>query len=164
MTKLIQEVTVNCPLAQAGTQLMRFFGAHGNADGDVARIALRANVAPPGAPTLALERPVIATMQLHRNSGDMEPRFRIQWVPEDGGPYPLFSGELTVGGEDDYNSFRLKLIGAYEPPLGIAGAAFDAVAGRTIAQRAVYHLLWQIKTFIEAEFLATESAKIEHRA
>jgi hypothetical protein len=162
MTKLTQHTSVNCPLPQAAQRLESFFRAHGNAAGDTARIRLQANVAPPGAPEYTVERPVIATMQLRYVDGDMEPRYRIQWAPEGGGPYPLFAGELTIGGEDDYDSFRLTLSGAYEPPLGLAGAAFDAVAGHTIAERAASRLLAEIKTAIEAEFRSAERAKSEH--
>ena len=68
----------------------------------------------------------------------------IQWQPHDGGPYPVFHGVLSVE-EEGAGYCRLDLDGAYQPPLGFAGAVFDAVVGHRIAVSAARALLEEIK-------------------
>jgi hypothetical protein len=58
--------------------------------------------------------------------------WNVRWTPEGGGPYPDFTGELTVRQDGAKGPF-LELEGSYEPPLGYAGAAFDMLAGSRIA-------------------------------
>jgi hypothetical protein len=75
----------------------------------------------------------------------------IAWKPHDGGPYPIFRGTLSV--EDVGGNFsRLDLDGAYDPPLGIVGAAFDAVVGHRIAVAGARQLLEEIKNGMELAF------------
>ena len=150
MSTLSERVLVNCPLAQAAPRIVAFFRAHGNREGDTAQLMLRA---------AGLERSVIATMQARHLAADMAPRYRVQWAPEEPGPYPLFAGELVVEGADDYDVFWLVLEGRYEPPLGTLGKAFDAVAGRHIAASTAIDLLVRIKKEIEKLYTLDESAK-----
>jgi hypothetical protein len=75
----------------------------------------------------------------------------ILWQPHDGGPYPTFRGVLSVE-EEGGTHCRLDLDGSYEPPLGIAGAVFDAVVGHRIAVSAARTLLEEIKTGCELAF------------
>ncbi len=56
----------------------------------------------------------------------------VRWKPADGGPFPEFAGRLYVEESAD-GSRELVLEGEYEPPLGAAGRAFDAVVGMHIA-------------------------------
>ena len=58
--------------------------------------------------------------------------WKVRWTPEGGGPYPDFSGELSVR-QDALRGVVLELEGSYEPPLGYVGAAFDVIAGSRIA-------------------------------
>ncbi|HEY5340076.1 MAG TPA: hypothetical protein VIK27_03540 [Candidatus Aquilonibacter sp.] len=75
----------------------------------------------------------------------------IQWTRHNDGPYPIFRGILSVE-ESAGNFCRLDLDGSYEPPFGIAGAAFDAVVGHRIALAASRQLLREIKTGFELAF------------
>ena len=160
MSHLEQRLSVACPLAQAGVRLAEFFKAHGNANGDTARLSLRVSVNVPGIRTpVALRRAVIATLQKHSLPADMAPRYRVQWAPENGGPFPLFAGEILVEGGDDYNSFILYLQGDYTPPLGIAGAGFDYVIGNHVAHNTAADLLHNVRDFIEKAFSASEANK-----
>ena len=160
MSHLEQQVTVTCPLAQAAMRLRHFFREQGNRDGDTARLGLRIELGIPGIPTqLSLERAVIATIRPQRLALDMEPRYSVQWTPEEPGPFPLFSGELVVESTDDYDSFGLRLSGRYTPPLGLVGQGFDIAMGNHVAQAAASDLLHRIKDAIERDFQADEAGK-----
>jgi hypothetical protein len=160
---LDQHVIITCPLAQAATRLAAFFRSHASsdadADADVVRLALHVKADIPLVRSIEFERPVIATIVAHRISGDMEPRFRIDWAPQQPGPFPVFSGELVVEGTEDYDAFTLRLIGDYTPPLGAIGQGFDATVGHHIAQATGRDLLGQIRSAIEHDFVTAEADK-----
>lgn len=82
----------------------------------------------------------------------------LHWHPQ-GGPYPDFDGQLTVRADEDYSSCALELRGTYEPPGGIAGAAFDAIVGSRIATATARELLTAIGRDIEARYDREEAAK-----
>lgn len=160
MSQLDAQTSVACPLAQAAPRLIAFFRKHGNDEGDVARLTLEINVTAPGLPLpLTLARSVVATIQAASRPADMTPRFRVQWAPEPPGPFPLFAGELYVGGSDDYESFRLRLSGSYTPPYGLLGEGFDVVLGNHIAQLTASDLLRSIKRSVERAFEDDEARK-----
>ena len=76
----------------------------------------------------------------------------IEIRPHGGGPYPVLKGTLTAE-DDGPNYCRLELDGAYDPPLGVGAAVFDAVVGHSIAVAAIRHLLGEIKLAFEYAFL-----------
>jgi hypothetical protein len=84
--------------------------------------------------------------------------WRIHWKPQ-GGPYPEFEGELTVRADETYETSRLELRGSYSPPGGIAGAAFDVVAGGRIASATAQALLRHIGDEMEEHYQRDEEAK-----
>jgi uncharacterized membrane protein len=84
--------------------------------------------------------------------------WRIRWKPQSG-PYPEFEGELTVRADETYETARLELRGSYRPPGGIAGAAFDLVAGGRIASATAQALLRRIGDEMEAHYQHDERAK-----
>ena len=75
------------------------------------------------------------------------------------GPFPLFAGELQVENAEDYDAFWLVLDGSYEPPFGIAGAAFDRIVGVRIATICARNLLAHIAETIESHYGADEARK-----
>jgi hypothetical protein len=83
----------------------------------------------------------------------------VHWTPEGGGPYPDFDGALIVRADENYTSAILELDGAYRPPLGAAGAVFDAVLGSKIASITAQALLAGIATEIEQRYRREEDAK-----
>ncbi len=77
----------------------------------------------------------------------------IGWGPHDGGPYPVFTGTLSV--EQIGTTFsRLDLDGTYAPPMGIAGAMIDAVVGHRFAVSGARSLLNDIKNGLETAYRA----------
>lgn len=73
--------------------------------------------------------------------------FDISWHPVSG-PYPTFHGRLYAL-RGDAHSCRLEIDGSYEPPGGVAGAAFDAILGRRIASESIKDLLLRFKAGFE---------------
>jgi hypothetical protein len=84
--------------------------------------------------------------------------WRIHWKPQSG-PYPEFEGELTVHADETYETSRLELRGSYRPPGGIAGAAFDFVAGARIASATAQALLRRFGDQMEERYQHDERAK-----
>jgi hypothetical protein len=74
----------------------------------------------------------------------------VSWTPKDGGPYPRFSGTLSVA-EDGAGWSRIEIDGSYRPPFGIAGAVFDAAVGQRIAQATASELLAELKRQLLAQ-------------
>lgn len=160
VSHLDKAVIVKCPLAQAALRLRQYFRDHGNTDGDTMKLTLGIDVPVPGSTApVAVKRGVIATIQAHHLSADMAPRYRVQWAPEVPGPLPLFAGELVVGGDDDFDSFSLRLSGTYTPPLGIFGKGFDLAIGHRIAIATADDLLHNIQRAIERDYRADEARK-----
>jgi hypothetical protein len=73
----------------------------------------------------------------------------VSWAPKDGGPYPVFTGRLTVA-DDGVGWSRIDLDGTYKPPFGVLGAAFDAAVGHRIAVATAAELLAQLKRILSA--------------
>jgi hypothetical protein len=95
---------------------------------------------------LRIERDV----EFHLKSKPAYPGYKlldVSWAPKDGGPYPTFTGTLSVA-EDAAGWSRLEIDGTYSPPFGIAGAAFDAAVGHRIAQGTVTELLAELKRIL----------------
>ena len=160
MSHVEQSLSVACPLAQANVRLGHYFRSVGNRDGDTLKFTLIVGIDIPGfAKSVNLSRSVIATVQRKQLPGDMAPRYRVQWAAEVPGPFPLFSGELLVEGEEDYDSFSLRLTGGYTPPLGMLGGGFDAVLGKRLAAATAEDLLRRIREVIEHDFRADEARK-----
>ncbi|MGP6157276.1 MAG: hypothetical protein ACLPYS_07175 [Vulcanimicrobiaceae bacterium] len=160
MTKLSERMLMDAPLAQAGARVSSFFRLHTQDGEEAAQLALRFNVDIPGlSKPVALKKTVVATFVPEHRPGDMVPRYRVTWTPKDGGPFPSFNGELNVDGDQDYDRFWLILEGNYEPPGGLVGEAFDAIAGHAIASATARDLLERIRAGVEAEFQKAEEAK-----
>lgn len=149
MTKIATRRHVAAPLGSAGRFMQGYLDDHPGPNG-AARIVLHA---------IGLERAATVSLTPAHRPQDMEPRYAVHWGAEAGGPYPIFDGVLAVGGADDYNSFSLDIEGTYEPPLGLAGKAFDVVLGQRIADATLGALLAEIQVSIEARFQAEEAAK-----
>ncbi|MGA7571436.1 MAG: hypothetical protein WCC70_02130 [Candidatus Aquilonibacter sp.] len=84
--------------------------------------------------------------------------WNVHWEPVSG-LYPVFDGTLTIRADESYASAILELSGAYEPPLGLAGMAFDAVLGQRIAHETARELLRKLAATIEKQYQVTENEK-----
>jgi hypothetical protein len=142
MTEIADDVTVECASTDAASYLADFFeevGAPGG--GAVLTLSIEFGDA-------SIRRDVIAKLTAPKGS----PGFRemgVTWTPKDGGPFPDFEGTLTLS-DQSANSSKLTLSGHYGVPGGIAGAAFDAVVGRHMANASLRELLLTLKNAIEA--------------
>jgi hypothetical protein len=150
MSALSAKQTVAAPLPSAARLLQTYLEAQPSRNGGGVRILLRAH---------GLEQPAIVTLTPAHRPQDMAPRFAVHWEAEGDGPYPVFDGILTIEGGDDYDVFRLALEGTYQPPLGIAGKAFDLIVGNRIADQTAAELLADIAGVMEARFANEEAAK-----
>src|SRR5271156_3354802 len=122
MSEVHEYTSVRCPFEAVPKYLEEYFNRHGGRDGVGARVDL---MAPLG--DVYLERNVIASL-VPKHGYPGYDCFSIGWEPEGGGPYPTFSGSLSVSPESGAYS-RIDLDGSYVPPGGPIGAAFDAALG-----------------------------------
>jgi hypothetical protein len=153
---------VACPVAQAPQFLERFFADY--AVDDAAVLALRVPIVLPGLPLLMLARDCVIRLTRVHDEGAMIASYAVEWAPVAGGPFPRFTGRLSLPNADDYESCFIALDGAYEPPLGALGEAFDRTIGRAIAESTGRDLLQRIGTFMEQSSRSVETAKANKRA
>jgi len=144
MTTIHEFLTVLCPFDQISKAAAAYVASLPSDDGKPV-VALRAKVN-----DITIERKADLVLKHARAYPGYE-IMDIEWRPHDGGPYPVFRGTLSV--EDEGGNFsRIDLDGAYAPPLGVAGAMFDAVVGHHIATEVAKQLLGEIKMGFELAF------------
>jgi hypothetical protein len=144
MSQIHESLTVLCPFDQVPKAAEAYLASLPVEDG-TAVVPLRLSIG-----DLIVERRADLKLTHSRDY----PGFavmEISWSPHGGGPYPVFVGTLSAE-EEGGNFCRLDLDGAYMPPLGIAGAVFDAVVGHQIAVGVARQLLDEIKTGIQLAF------------
>jgi hypothetical protein len=159
MAEVYDSVSVHCPYERIPDYLIAYFRRLGAVNGAHATLALKVPVA-----DLAVEREVIATVSPRPGHRRYE-ALNLTWTPKDGGPYPSFTGGVSIR-RQDRTSATLELAGTYEPPYGVVGHAFDATLGRRIAATAVRTLLATLKRELEAAYRsdaeAVEAATLPH--
>jgi len=155
MTSLLQRQTVPCPYGMARKFLE--IELVGGADEPSVRWTLRIGPVP-GAFELAKD--VDVTVTRGHDPLHFDQPWNLEWTPHAGGPYPSFSGTLTVRADEDWNAARLELIGSYDPPFGPAGLIFDAIAGTRIARATAKTLLADISRRLLARYGASEARKV----
>jgi len=164
MSDLHQRTFVTCPPTAAQNYIARYFETkraegHSGPD-DPIRLALRAPVSLLALQTeIMLRRDVVVTVLPLADAGGDLARMSVEWEPAGGGPFPRFRGTLVASNDEGYESFSLVLDGAYEPPLGAGGAAFDAALGHRIAIATARNLLSDVRDGIEKAYAATEYSK-----
>ncbi len=158
-SSLRQMTLVSCPTAQAEKRVEAFLKENGAVNGHVARIPFGFDLmASDGAGSLHVGHGVALDVTIDSKPGNLDATFKVEWKSSDGGPYPSFHGQLAIENED-YDSFWLALRGTYQPPFGLLGSVFDAVAGRRIAAQSAREFLATMASSIEAGFQADEAAK-----
>jgi hypothetical protein len=138
MSTIHDYTTVACPFDEVPDRLYAHF------DGGDATLPLRVLIG-----DLKVERDV----DFHLKTKPAYPGYKlldVSWTPKDGGPYPAFTGTLSIA-EDAVGWSRIELDGSYRPPFGLAGAAFDATVGHRIAQGTATELLAEIKRILAAQ-------------
>jgi hypothetical protein len=153
MSVLREELYVKCPVNQARLHLDTFFRERPT-------LALRVPLAIPGLKSGSLMQKdvTVSIERLHAPFESFED-FSVTWEAVGGGPFPRFTGRLTVKGDEDYDSFRLVLEGTYDPPLGAAGEAFDVLVGHWIAIATSRDLLERVREVVETAYRALEVEK-----
>jgi hypothetical protein len=149
---------VSCPTAQAAKRVEAFLEQSGVVEGHVARIPFGFDLMAEGSGSLHVQHTVSLDVTVASKPGNLDATFKVEWKPSEGGPYPTFHGELEIENED-YDSFWLELRGTYQPPFGMFGTLFDALAGRRIAAQSAREFLAKMASSIEAGFQADEAAK-----
>jgi len=137
MSTIHDFTTVACPFDDVPDRLEAYFA------GGAAVLPLRVKLG-----DLKIERDV----EFHLKSKPAYPGYKlldVSWSPKDGGPYPAFTGTLSVA-QEAVGWSRLEIDGTYHPPFGIAGAAFDAAIGHRIAQGTASELLAELKRILVA--------------
>jgi hypothetical protein len=158
-TSLRQMTLVSCPTAQAAKRVEAFLEQNGVVKGHVARIPFGFELmGPAGSGSVRVQHGVALDVTIDSKPGNLDATFDVDWKSSEGGPYPSFHGQLAIENED-YDSFWLALRGTYQPPFGLLGSAFDAIAGRRIAAQSAREFLAKMASSIEAGFQADEAAK-----
>ena len=157
MTTLRRKRTIRCPYVRAIAYFDRYLSGLPAADGSDARVLrLRAPLSALGLPDgLALDRDVDARFATSEEPRGLEHGVSVEWMPRGGGPYPSFHGALSIVA-DTPKSSDVVLDGAYEPPLGAVGQAFDAAVGKRIADATADELLRVIADRIENDYMTEE--------
>ncbi len=89
-------------------------------------------------------------------------RYSIGWdagLTARGLPTPSFAGTLTLSAGEDYGETVLQLDGAYDPPGGPVGRAFDELMGRRIAHGTLAALLGGVGDMLREAHDRIEAAK-----
>jgi hypothetical protein len=107
----------------------------------------------------ALEKNVLVRYERGRDPLHFDEPWNVYWTPEGGGPYPDFSGQLTVRAHESYRGAVLELQGDYVPPFGAVGRAFDMVVGAKIAAATARTLLQHIGISMEERYRREEAVK-----
>jgi hypothetical protein len=154
MSKLYQRRYLKCPYKRAKELLGGALEAAATSgEAELLRLEL------PIAEGAAIGKNVLVSFERGSDPMHFDEPWNVRWEPSPGGIYPTFSGTLTIRADDTYDTSMLELTGSYEPPLGLAGAAFDALAGSRIAHGTARELLRRIGGTIEAQYDAGEAQK-----
>lgn len=155
MTHIYERLFLRCPYVRAREYLREALEAA--ADGkSVQTLPLTAPLTfVPG----TLEKNVLVRYERGSDPLHFDEPWNVYWTPEGGGPYPDFSGELTVRADESYRGALLELTGDYAPPFGAVGRAFDMVIGAKIASSTAKSLLRQIGDSMESRYHTEEAAK-----
>ena len=164
MTNLLERILVDVPLPQGGSRVVAYVREQESRHNGALQFPLCLSLPIPGlAKPLTIQKDVLVTFYAAPDLNDMKPHYRVAWEPRDGGPFPNFEGTFTIEGAEDYDRFWLVLSGSYEPPIGLVGGAFDALAGRFIARATARDLLGRIRDSVETAYELDEAAKVSRR-
>ena len=153
MTEVLIVDEVGCAAERVPAQLSEVLGSHPDGDG-LGNYRLEVpfeELGLPGIGEFARQVEVkLGKPESHPVFGSLtELRIPMSWeVPGHGG-FPSFDGFLEVTPLAQQRA-QLSVAGAYQPPGGPVGAAFDAVIGHRIADVTIRHFLSGLKREIEA--------------
>lgn len=146
MTHVYERVPLNCPYAQAREYVREILDPAAR-ESNPQPLALAAPIGRVELPRRVLVRYARVEDPVHFNE-----RWRVQWEPESGGPYPDFRGELRVSADGASGGPALELVGEFIPPSGAISRVFDLTIGARIAAATARSLLRHI------------AAQVQHRS
>lgn len=82
----------------------------------------------------------------------------VRWKAHARIPLPSMRGMITVRPDGPATQVRMEV--KYRPLFGVAGRAFDWLAGKRIAQRSIERFLDELKTFVERQWAEERRAII----
>jgi hypothetical protein len=155
VTHIYERLFLKCPYVRAREYLHEALqaAAHGKTPQTLPLTA------PLAAAPATLEKRVLVRYERGRDPLHFDEPWNVYWTPEGGGPYPDFSGQLTVRADESYRAAILELTGDYAPPFGAFGRAFDMVVGTKIASATAKELLREIALRMEERYESEESEK-----
>jgi hypothetical protein len=115
---------------------------------------LRLKAGPRGAALMEHDVEVEFDPPTGEHGGEFE--MRVAWQPVGTMLLPRFSGILRFERDKNYPYTWIFIEGDYEPPLGKAGKAFDAIAGERIARSTMRALLDDLRAALENAVRARE--------
>lgn len=155
MSNLKETIEVDCPPFYAMHHAERFFTVH-RREHTPGKLTLRVDLSSLKLPGTSQARHEVTVKHELATAGG-ESKLALSWDPQDP-TVPRFAGTLSSGEKD--GKTLLTLDGTYQPPLGVAGAAFDLVVGNKIAAATGHALLEDIKQFIESDYRTALSTKL----
>jgi len=145
MAEIHDRAQVDCPLEQAADLLTVLFARRGALAGEGAVMTIQVPVV-----DVAVAREIEVSFAPHPEYSRYR-KLKVAWAPSGGGPYPAFDGTVSFEQAGQMQT-NIVLDGAYDPPGGVVGKAFDAVVGRRVAAAAVRALLATLKHELEAAY------------
>lgn len=148
ITHVFQHIDLDCPFRWAQPYFERALsnGRHPQA------VRLRAVLFKDGPLPIALSGDALVTYAPAQNPLRLYPCWTVSWKPAADGPYPDFEGTLTLRGSSEADTSILEISGDYQPPLGVAGRAFDAALGSRIASATARDLLEDFAAGAESSY------------
>lgn len=156
MTHLNESEFLDCPYHRARHYLAETLQS-ASETGAAQTLRLRVPIA--GGSSGGPEKDVLVTYGRGADPMHFDEPWSVRWEPLGGGPYPTFTGEITVRADERYETCILELRGSYEPPLGAAGKAFDAIIGSHAAAATARALLQDIGGRMVSRYRSEESEK-----
>ncbi|HZZ64682.1 MAG TPA: hypothetical protein VFE17_04225 [Candidatus Baltobacteraceae bacterium] len=156
MTHVYERVPLHCPYVQA-REYIREILEQAVREGTLQPLALAAPIGRLDLPKRVLVRYARAEDPIH-----FDERWRVEWVPESGGPYPDFRGELRLNADSTRAGAVLELQGDFIPPSGAISRVFDMTIGARIAVATARSLLRHIGAQVRMR-ADRDRAAAEHR-
>jgi len=158
MTNVLQRLPVACPYHLAQQFLAGMIAPYVEG-GQIDRIVLAAPIDILDKRVVRMVKEVDVTYKRGEDPMHFDQVWELTWQPHGGGPYPAFTGALTVRADEDFTGCVLELAGEYEPPMGALGAAFDAIVGSRLAAGTASELLRALGERLVTRYRENEASK-----
>jgi hypothetical protein len=147
MTHIAEATAIQSPPERSRAYLLDYVSRLPASHDGRAVMRLSAGQKPGG---LRLEHDVEVELKPAHDETHLEYRVDVSWRPTGTTLLPSFAGVLRFQWDEQYGYTWLVIEGDYEPPLGAAGKAFDAIAGERIARGTMRALLDDLRAVLEA--------------